>query len=204
MDSIATTTRDPLEVLLLRKRRVWRLGTLVALSALTWAAWPMMPWSGLSANEDERGALSKNGTGYFNSSVPGGESSVDGQRVFGDEAEFDAQAFNVALWTPPPMKEVIVAAPPPPPPPPLKVQLLGITGDGSVASPLRACLYDPDTDRVMIVGQGDPLAPFTVRSLTSDAIEFVDGSRVERLSLRDPATSGAVPSGSASQGGGTR
>lgn len=109
----------------------------------------------------------------------------------------DASVFDVALWTPPPAPVVKDAVAVAPPPPPLKFQLLGISGDGTNDSPLRAALYDPDTDRVLLIGQGEKLSSFTVRTLTNEAIEFVNGTRIERLSLREPANS--QPSGGGSR-----
>jgi hypothetical protein len=151
--------------------------------------WPVVGWSEINSE---------------NASVPSSDATAMRSAILSPEGSnserrrFDPDAFNVALWTPPPVQDVIVSAPPPPPPP-LKLQLLGITrgagstGDSPTASPLRACLYDPDTDRVLIVAQGDTLGSFTVRELTAEGVEFVDGTRVERLSLRDTASSVTVP-----------
>jgi len=170
---------DPVERWHAARRRVVRIGGLCCVIAMG-----VMVWLAVRTNgADVRGA----GRG------------VEHTR---DEREtvraFDARVFDVALWTPPPapvVKDVIAA--PPPPPPPLKYQLLGISGDGGGDGPRRAALYDPETDRVVLIAQGESVSGFVVRTLTHDAIEFVDGTRVERLSLREPASTPTA-------GGGTR
>lgn len=182
--STITPQHDPVERLHATRRRVVRIGVIccvIATGAVIWllaSSWG--PWG--SWGPDSLG--------------PGRDLPVPP-----NELDFavgiDASVFDVALWTPPPapvVKDVVAVAPPPPP---LKFQLLGISGDGTKDSPLRAALYDPDTDRVILIGQGERLSSFTVRALTNEAIEFVDGARIERLSLREPANS--QPSGGGSR-----
>lgn len=179
--STITPQHDPVERLHALRRRVVRIGVIccvIASGVVIWllaSAWG--PWG-----PDSPG---------LGRDLPVPSSELD------DAAGIDASVFDVALWTPPPapvVKDVVAVAPPPPP---LKFQLLGISGDGTKDSPLRAALYDPDSDRVILIGQGEKLSSFTVRTLTNEAIEFVDGTRVERLSLLEPSNS--QPSGGGSR-----
>ncbi len=163
-----TSQHDPVERLHALRRRIVRVGVICCVIAAGGVIWLSARRSGLSSPD----------LGSELSGTPI-EPSV--------AAGIDARVFDVALWTPPPapaVKDVIAVAPPPPP---LKLQLLGISGDGSKDAPLRAALYDLETDRVILIGQGETLSSFTVRALTNEAIEFVDGTRVERLSLREPS-----------------
>lgn len=155
------------------RRRVVRIGVASSVVALVWAFWP------------QRGdVVTDRATA---------RTLDDAIAAASADRSIDPGVFDVALWTPPPAPVVKDAVAVAPPPPPLKFQLLGISGDGTNDSPLRAALYDPDTDRVILIGQGEKLSSFTVRTLTNEAIEFVDGTRIERLSLRDPSSN--PPSG---------
>lgn len=169
---------DPVERLHAMRRRVVRTGVICCVIATGVVIWLWArPWG-----PDAPG---------LGRDLPVPPSEPDGA------AGIDASVFDVALWTPPPAPVVKDAVAVAPPPPPLKFQLLGISGDDTKDSPLRAALYDPDTDRVILIGQGERLSSFTVRALTNEAIEFVDGARIERLSLREPANS--QPSGGGSR-----
>jgi hypothetical protein len=100
---------------------------------------------------------------------------------------FDRAAFRAPLWIAPP-------APPPPaptvaaaPPPPLKLQLLAIIkedGDQGQVS-YRAMVYDPDSDKVMVVASGESIAGRTVESIDQAALRIKDekggGARVLTL-----------------------
>ncbi|MEK6701644.1 MAG: hypothetical protein AABZ53_05230 [Planctomycetota bacterium] len=104
----------------------------------------------------------------------------------------NTEAFSATLWvTPPPpvspivvQKQVI---------PPLKLQLLGISRDTPIPgepSVLRAALFDPDSDRLLIVSAGEKITTkgsvvLTVASLTVDAIEIFDGESTRKLSLKE-------------------
>ena len=174
--STFTPQYDPVERLHAMRRRVVRIGLICCLVALAWAFWP----------HRGDGAIEKVTS----------RTSEDAIAAASAVRNIDPNVFDVALWTPPPApvaKDVVAVAPPPPP---IKFQLLGISGEGTNDSPLRAALYDPDTDRVILIGQGEKLSSFTVQILTNEAIELVDGTRVERLSLRDPAVSPTSGGGS--------
>ena len=96
---------------------------------------------------------------------------------------FDQSAFAVRLWNPPPPPEArnaLVAGQTAPPPKPLRLQLIGIIDDGRQ---LRAALYDPEADRLLIVGDGDRVKQHTI-TITADAVELADGRVTHRLTLR--------------------
>lgn len=99
-----------------------------------------------------------------------------------DEQEpLDQSAFIVRLWNPPPeARDARMAEQSAPPPKPPRLQLIGITDDGRQ---LRAALYDPDADRLFIVGTGDHVKKHTV-TVTPDAVELVNGKITHRLALR--------------------
>lgn len=79
-------------------------------------------------------------------------------------AKLDLEPFHAPLWVAPP-------PPPPPlkpdeperpaaPPPPMKYQLLAVFGLENTAAPsrdLRAALYDPDADCILVVRVGEPI-----------------------------------------------
>lgn len=95
---------------------------------------------------------------------------------------FDQGAFVVRLWNPPPpeARDALVAGRTAPPPKPLRLQLIGIIDDGRQ---LRAALYDPEADRLRIVGDGDKVKQHTI-TITADAVELADGRVTHRLTLR--------------------
>jgi hypothetical protein len=106
----------------------------------------------------------------------------------GPVAALDLSAFRAPLWIappPPPPPVVAVREPEPPPPPPLKLQLLAIVreGDGSY----RALVYDPDTDRLMTLAEGEKLgARTTVETVTAGEVRLRDGGRgLRTLALCD-------------------
>jgi hypothetical protein len=93
----------------------------------------------------------------------------------------DERAYQVALWVPPPAPPV---EKPKQQPPALKLQLLGIhhERDGG-RQILRATLYDPDTDRVLIVADGQKLGVFTVSSVHEKGVDLSDGTQTRTLAL---------------------
>ncbi len=98
-----------------------------------------------------------------------------------EDHRFDQGAFVVRLWNPPPeARNALVAERTPPPPKPPRLQLIGIIDDGRQ---LRAALYDPETDRLLIVTTGDRVQQHTI-TITADAVELADGRVTHRLTLR--------------------
>lgn len=100
----------------------------------------------------------------------------------------DIDAFKAPIWVaaaPPPAPPP--AAAPPPPPAPLRVQLLAILheGDGH-----RAAMYDPDSDRLVVVRTGDRVAGRLVDAVDSDRVALRDDRGTRMLTLRD---GGGVP-----------
>ncbi|MCC6660715.1 MAG: hypothetical protein IT437_07490 [Phycisphaerales bacterium] len=93
----------------------------------------------------------------------------------------DMDAFRVPIWVAPP--------PPPaqhkpdPPPPPLRLRLLAIVHESGHNV---AAIYDPDADRVRIVGEGQALSPgCTVEAIAPGAITLRDSGALRTLTLRE-------------------
>jgi hypothetical protein len=94
----------------------------------------------------------------------------------------DTNAFRAPLWVSPP------APPPPPapsvaaaPPPSLKLQLIAILREGGQ---FRAALYDPDADKLTVVGPGDSISGRTVERIGAADLALKDQGLVRTLSLR--------------------
>ncbi len=105
-------------------------------------------------------------------------------------AALDLAAFNAPLWVTPPPPPTVIAAPappPPPPPPPLRWQLLAIVREGSG---YRALVYDPETDKVLSLAEGDESGPRRVARVAPASMDVQDPSGVRTLALRDPAGGG--------------
>jgi hypothetical protein len=101
----------------------------------------------------------------------------------------DLAAFHTPLWVapPPPPPVTIAASPPPPPPPPpplppLKWQLLAIVHHGQG---YRAIVYDPDSDKVLTLAEGDESGPRRIARVTPTSIDVRDTAGLRTLSLRD-------------------
>jgi hypothetical protein len=95
---------------------------------------------------------------------------------------FDARAFNVALWNPTEARKLATgAASGAASRPATRFQLVGITEDKGV---LRAALFDPDGDRLWIVGNGDTIPGQRVEKLTASEVVLVGNSGTTRLALR--------------------
>lgn len=103
----------------------------------------------------------------------------------------DVAAFDVPVWLtpppPPPLPAVEVAAKPAALPP-LKLELLGIIKEGTT---YRAVVYDPDTDKVAVVGSGDTLAGRKIDRVSVDALAIRDASGIRTLTLKAPPGAGA-------------
>ena len=95
----------------------------------------------------------------------------------------DRSAFTAKLWNPP-LPEVSneATAQRTIPTKPLRLQLVGIIDDGQS---LRAAVYDPETDRLLILASGERVQKHTVTSITADAIELANGRSSHRLTLRE-------------------
>ena len=62
----------------------------------------------------------------------------------------------------------------------IRLQLIGIINDGGQ---LKAALYDPDTDRLLIVQNGDRIRDHTVTTISAEDVELSDGRSITRLTL---------------------
>lgn len=90
-------------------------------------------------------------------------------------------SFNAPLWVAPPAKVAeSTPPPPPPPPPPLRWQLLAIARHGTG---FQAVVYDPDTDKVLVLGEGDESGSRRIANITQTTLDVRDASGVRTLSL---------------------
>lgn len=105
----------------------------------------------------------------------------------------DRSAFSAPLWIAPPPP----APPPSPAPvaavPPLKIQLLAIikedakpAHDGSIAIVYKAMVYDPDTDKVLVVAAGESVGTGgrTVESIDESGLKIKDGRGSRLLTIK--------------------
>lgn len=105
-------------------------------------------------------------------------------------AALDLAAFNAPLWVAP-----AAPSPPPPavaeapPPPPLKWQLLAIVREDMG---YRALVYDPDSDRLLVLREGDETGPRRVERVTATTLDVRNegGVSVRSLALREAAVGG--------------
>lgn len=96
----------------------------------------------------------------------------------------DLTAFNAPLWVAPPPPQIVQAPPPPPPPPPLKWQLLAIVRE---SEGYKALVYDPDSDKLLVLGEGDQSGPRRIARVTPTSMDLRDPSGVRTLALSDQA-----------------
>jgi hypothetical protein len=99
----------------------------------------------------------------------------------------EQSAFAANLWHTPPGPAPVTVAKAPEPPKPLNVQLIGIINEAGVR---KAALYDMETDRLVIVSDGDSIRGHTIKSITEKTIELTDGRSSQTLTLADPASGG--------------
>ncbi|MFM9995673.1 MAG: hypothetical protein ACKVU4_07720 [Phycisphaerales bacterium] len=96
--------------------------------------------------------------------------------------DLDLDPFHAPVWVAPPAPADEAEPAKPAPAPPLKLQLLAITRAGE---DYRAALYDPETDRLHVVGAGESVGGRSVDRVEANAIALRDGSGVRMLALRD-------------------
>jgi hypothetical protein len=97
--------------------------------------------------------------------------------------QIDPNVFAVKLWNPPPpppTPETLASKPEPTKP--LKLQLIGIISEVGAH---KAAVYDPDTDRLLIVASGDKVAEHTITEITAKTIELSDGRSTRTLRLTE-------------------
>jgi hypothetical protein len=95
-------------------------------------------------------------------------------------------AFDAPIWT---------LDPPPPtpatPPPPLRLQLVGIIRDEGGAKgakgTLKAVIYDPDTDELVVVAEGAKIGPRSITRIDAAGVTLTDAAGAgNRRLLLDP------------------
>jgi len=102
-------------------------------------------------------------------------------------ATLDLSAFRAPIWVAEPLPPTPSApAPAPLPPPPLKIQLLAIIREAEPDS-YKAAVYDPDTDRVLIVAAGERLGLRTIEQVDKTSLTLSDQSGKRVLALKDGA-----------------
>lgn len=100
-------------------------------------------------------------------------------------AALDLAAFRTPIWVaePPPPAPVVQA--PVPPPPPLKLQLLAIVRE---ADTYKAAVYDPETDRILVVAAGEKLGTRTVEQVDRSSLTLRDDTGKRVLALKEGGT----------------
>lgn len=98
------------------------------------------------------------------------------------DQSLDITAFTANLWNPPPVKKTsnALAKKELPRAKPLRLQLIGITSDGDT---LRAAIYDPDSDQLLIVASGDTILGRAVSEITKNTVVIADGRFTHHLQL---------------------
>jgi hypothetical protein len=91
----------------------------------------------------------------------------------------DLAAFRAPLWVAPPAPPAPVAAAPPPPP--LKLQLIAILSENGQ---YKAALYDPDSDRLTVVGAGNTIGGRRIERVGKSDVVVMDGALARTLALR--------------------
>ena len=104
------------------------------------------------------------------------------QPAQGALAYADPEAFSARIWHAPPGTPANRAPKVSDRSKPLKLQLIGIIKDGER---LEAVLYDPETDQLLIVKNGDRVKQHTVTAIGIDTVELSDGRSTTRLSLKE-------------------
>lgn len=95
----------------------------------------------------------------------------------------DVSAFSAPLWVAPePAPSARATAAPPPPPPPLRWQLLAIVREDAG---YKAFLFDPDTDKVLVLTEGDQSGSRRIAKVTPTSVDVRDAAGVRTLALRD-------------------
>lgn len=99
----------------------------------------------------------------------------------------DRDAFAALIWNPPPAPpRAAESAPTASTAQPLRLQLIGIARDTGPGGDqvLRAAIYDPDTDKLHIVAEGERIGAVTVLAVEPGVVRLENGGRTSELRLR--------------------
>lgn len=114
-------------------------------------------------------------------------------------AILDDAAFHTPLWVAPPAPPPPVAETAPAQPPPLKLQLLAIVRQETLADRdhaptggYKALLYDPDADKIIEVASGDSIGSCTVVGIADRELTLKDSAGTRTLSLRTNRVGGGA------------
>lgn len=164
--SALSSTSDPIRVWHARTRLTWIVAAPAVLAAAAWAIF--LPAPALVGTPDL--------------------SIVSEDDALADDDAFDLAVFSAPLWVEPPVVVAEASQRPPPAPPPVTLQLLAVVsvpGDDPDTSTLQAAIYDPESDRLLFVSDGERVGRFTVTAVNSGGTTLTDGAREVTLSLAE-------------------
>jgi len=147
-----------------RLRATWLAGSAAITSCVLWAAAPL----GESSRPDGAVVVA----------------ALSPKLVKATPNPIEPQAFTARLWNPRPAEQASqvaqqeIAARSAT----MRLQLIGIINE---AGQLKAALYDPQTDRVLIVTSGDRVGQHTITQISASTVELSDGRFTSRLKLRE-------------------
>lgn len=138
----------------LRVARRWIIAGACSLPVMVWAVWAPAPSAPAATAVVDAGPAR----------APAPASQRPPLRV---------AAFDAALWTldPPPVV-------PPAPPAPLRLQLVGLVRDGGGTGPLKAVIYNQETDELIVVAEGSRVGVRGVTRIDAAGVTLSDGRRL--------------------------
>lgn len=172
MCSALSLPSDPISPEGIRLRTVHVAGSVLTLTALTWALWPIPP-------DNESAQLRAQVT------VPKENPPEKPTR----ETPYPAEAFRVVLWPPTAsgaadQLALSTTQAPVKPPDYVLVAILSDPGRGGEQGGWEAVLYDPEQDRLRTVATGDKLGRFEVSRVDAEVVHLSDGKTNHELRLR--------------------
>jgi hypothetical protein len=108
-----------------------------------------------------------------------------------EERPFDVDAFDVRLWEARPDSQLADeqnVQPPTESTPPTRLQLIGIIQE---ARDLKAALYDPAADQLLIVGVGEKVSEHTVVDIRAESVTLATEGSIQTLTLIRPPVAAA-------------
>lgn len=100
-------------------------------------------------------------------------------------ASLDLAAFRTPIWVAEPPPPAPIVQVPVPPPPPVKFQLLAIIREQGPEPVYKAAVYDPDTDRILVVAAGEKLGHRTVDQVDRTSLTLRDDTGKRTLALKE-------------------